>query len=58
MYPEIYIMAFYKTGKLAEKSGDRESAQENYQKFLNLLQDADSGLPEVADAKTRLGALR
>jgi len=54
---DIYAKAFYMLGKIAEQQGDKAKARENYQKFLDLWKDADPGLPEVADAKARLGVL-
>jgi serine/threonine protein kinase/tetratricopeptide (TPR) repeat protein len=54
---DIYARAFYMLGKIAEQQGDKMKARENYQKFLDLWKDADTSLPEVLDAKTRLAAL-
>jgi len=58
MFPDIYIKAFYKLGKLAEKLGDKEKARQNYKKFLDFLKDADPGLPEITDASARLTVFR
>ncbi len=57
MYPDIYVRAFYRLGKIAEKLGDKIKARENYQKFLDFLKDADPGISEVEDAKKRLAML-
>jgi tetratricopeptide (TPR) repeat protein len=55
---DIYARAFYMMGKIAEKQGDKVKAREYYTKFLDLWKDADSGLPEVEDARKRLAGLR
>jgi len=44
--------------KLYEEKGWKGKAIEHYEKFLSLWKDADPGLPEVEDAKTRLAGLR
>lgn len=41
-------------GKIYEEQGDTVKAKENYEKFLELWKDADPGLSEVEDARTRL----
>jgi serine/threonine protein kinase/Tfp pilus assembly protein PilF len=57
-YGDLYSKAFYMLGKIHEKNGDTVKAIENYEKFLDLWKDADPGLPEVDDARTRLAALK
>ncbi len=57
-YGDIYAKSFYMLGKIYEQQGNTAKAIEHYSKFLDLWKDADSGLPEVEDAKKRLAALR
>jgi len=54
----IYAKTFYMLGKVYEELGDKEKAAANYWKFLDLWSDADPGLPEPADAKSRLKKLQ
>jgi len=54
----IYAKTFYMLGKVYEGLGDGQKAISNYRKFLDLWKDADPGLPEPADAKTRLEKLK
>ena len=54
---DIYVKAFYMLAKIADEQGDRVRAREDYGKFLDLWNDADPGLPELADAKERLADL-
>jgi pentatricopeptide repeat protein len=55
---DIYARSFYRLGQIHEKLGDKVKARENYEKFLELWKDADPGLTEVADARSRLNAIR
>jgi serine/threonine protein kinase/Tfp pilus assembly protein PilF len=56
-FGDIYAKAFYMLGKIYEELGDKARAIENYEKFLELWKDADTGLSEVADARKRLAGL-
>jgi serine/threonine protein kinase/Tfp pilus assembly protein PilF len=55
---DIYAKAFFMLGKIFEQQGDTVRAIENYEKFLKLWKDADPGLPEVDDARSRLSKMR
>ena len=41
-----------------QQTGREPKAIEYYEKFLDLWQDADPGLPEVDDARTRLSKIK
>ena len=45
-------------GKIHEQQGNEAKAIESYEKFLELWKDADPGLSEAEDARTRLAALK
>ena len=57
-YFDLYAKSYYMLGKIYEKKGWPGKAIEHYEKFLDLWKDADPGLPEVEDARTRLSKLR
>ncbi len=57
-FGDVYVKSFYMLGKIYEKLGGTAKAIENYEKFLDLWKDADSGLPEVEDARKRLNKLK
>jgi hypothetical protein len=48
----------FKIAKIYEQMGDKIKARERYQKFLELMKNADSRIPEVDDAKKRLAGLK
>jgi len=48
----------YNIAKIYEKMGNASKAIEHYEKFLELWKDADSGIPELEDAKKRLAGLK
>ncbi len=53
-----FARGFYLRGKIYENKGDTKLAIENYEKFLDLWRDADNDLPDLMDAKARLGKLK
>ena len=55
---EYWIKAHYQLGKIYEEKGDVENAIQYYKRFLDLWKDADPGLAEVEDARTRLVRLK
>jgi serine/threonine protein kinase/tetratricopeptide (TPR) repeat protein len=54
---DIYARSHYWLGKSYQKAGTSDEARICYQSFLKLWENADSGLPEVADAKKELDTL-
>lgn len=55
---DLYARSFYHLGQIDEELGDRVGARRYYQKFLDLWNNADPGLPEVEDARKRLACLK
>jgi tetratricopeptide (TPR) repeat protein/TolB-like protein len=43
--------------RLLDQEGDHDAARQEYQRFLDLWNDADPDLPELAEARTRLAQL-
>jgi serine/threonine protein kinase/tetratricopeptide (TPR) repeat protein len=52
----IYAKSFYMLGKIFEQQADTTKAIEHYEKFLELLKDADPGIPEIDDARKQLSS--
>jgi len=57
-YGDVYAKSFFMMGKIYEQKGDTTKAIEHYAKFLDLWEDSDPGIAEVADAKQRLEGLK
>jgi tetratricopeptide (TPR) repeat protein len=55
---DVYVKSFYMLGKIYEEQGNTAKAIENYEKFLDLWKDADPGIAEVEDAKTKIAGLK
>ena len=43
--------------RLLDQEGEQEAARQEYQRFLELWNNADPDLPELAEARTRLAQL-
>ena len=57
-FGDIYVKSHYMLGQIYEQQGDTAKAIEHYDKFLSLWKNADPGISEVADARSRLAGLR
>ena len=57
-FPVLAAKAHYLLGMAYEKSDWNSKAAEKYEEFLDLWEDADSGIPEVEDAEKRLARLK
>ena len=47
-FEPLYVLQI---ARLLEKKGDRKTALDEYQRFLNLWKNADAGLPQLAEAR-------
>jgi tetratricopeptide (TPR) repeat protein len=54
---DIYAQSYYRLGKIYQRTGNSAEAKAHSQSFLKLWENADDGLPEVADARKQLEAL-
>jgi len=57
-YGDIYAKSYCCLAKIFEQKGWGQLAKQNYQRFLALWQNADPGIPELEDARTRLTSLQ
>lgn len=46
---------FLETARLLDKTGDKEGARAEYERFLELWKDADEGLPDLKEARAYVG---
>ncbi|MEE8377913.1 MAG: tetratricopeptide repeat protein, partial [Candidatus Aminicenantaceae bacterium] len=54
---DYYAKSYYWLGKIFQKKGERSRAVEDYETFLDLWKDADSGIFELEDARSQLASL-
>jgi tetratricopeptide (TPR) repeat protein len=57
-YGDIYAKSFYWLGRIHDQKGRPQKAKDYFLKFLFLWKDADTGLPELEDARKRLAGLK
>jgi serine/threonine protein kinase/Tfp pilus assembly protein PilF len=57
-YGDVYAKSYYWLAKIFEQKGWDQLVKQNYQRFLSLWQNADPGIPELEDARTRLTSLQ
>ncbi len=55
---DFYARSLYWLAKIFDQRSQRDKAIDHYEKFLHLWKDADPGIPEVEDAKSRLAELK
>ena len=53
-YGDVYAKSYYMLGRIYEEHGSIDKAKSYYEKFLFIWEEADEGLPELIDARTRL----
>jgi serine/threonine protein kinase/tetratricopeptide (TPR) repeat protein len=56
--PDMGVLCHYQLGKAYEASGWTDKAIAQYETFLEIWKNADSGIREIEDAKMRLARLR
>jgi tetratricopeptide (TPR) repeat protein len=57
-YGDIFARSLHMLGKIYDEKGWQERATEHYGQFFGYWKDADSGIPEVEEAKERLTRLK
>ena len=57
-WPALYVTTHYWLGQAYERSGWNDKAIEQYETFLDIWKNADSGLTSVEDARARLAWLK
>jgi len=55
---DIFARSYYWLGKIHQQNGNSVEAAAQYKNFLELWKNADTGMPEVADARKQLEALK
>jgi serine/threonine protein kinase/tetratricopeptide (TPR) repeat protein len=55
---DVYARSYYWLGKINQRTGNNREARSHYERFLELWQNADDEMPEIADAKKQLMALK
>ncbi len=53
---DFYAKSLYTLGRVYSQKNQRERASEYFTRFLDLWEEADPGIPEVGEAKTRLAS--
>ena len=53
-YGDVYAKSYYMLGRIYEEHGSIDKAKSYYEKLLFIWEEADEGLPELIDARTRL----
>ena len=51
---DAYARSLYRLGIICQEKKEPEKAREYFQRFLDVLRNADAGLPDVEDARKRL----
>ncbi len=54
----FYAVSLYTLGRIFEQLGQKETAIDHFERFLDLWKDADPEIPEVNDTRKRLSALK
>jgi tetratricopeptide (TPR) repeat protein len=55
---DVYAKTFFKLGRIHQGQGDLGNAEQNYERFLLLVEDSDLEFLEVAEAKSALDSIK